>query len=91
MLSFASASLAEEDMAVTCSKCGGGRFELGSVSSSEPARQFTILHCAACGQSLGLPEIDAVRSALHEQQTTLNDLRHQLNEIRDRLEKLATG
>ena len=78
-------------MAVTCSKCGGGRFEIASVSSSEPPRQFTILHCSACGQALGLSEIDAIRTVLQEQQATLNELRHQLHDVREKLEKLANA
>src|SRR3954468_11339368 len=54
MLSSRSTCPAEEDMAVTCSKCGGVRFELDSVSSSDPAQQFRILNCSSCGQALGI-------------------------------------
>ena len=77
-------------MAVTCSKCGGGRFELGTVVGSDTVQRFEVLHCAACGHALGLSEIDAVRAVLREQQSTLNELRHQLTEVRDKLDKLAS-
>jgi hypothetical protein len=40
---------------------------------------------------LGLSEIEAVRAVLREQQSSLNELRHQLIEVRDRLTKLASS
>jgi hypothetical protein len=76
-------------MSVTCSKCGGGQFELASVTAAETTQQFQVLHCSACGQALGISEIDAMRHALREQQSALNDLKHQLHEVRDQIDKLA--
>lgn len=76
-------------MSVTCSKCGGSRFELGSVTAADTGRTFSVLHCTSCGHALGLSEIDAVRDVLREQQSSLNELRHQLNEVREKLAKLT--
>lgn len=75
-------------MTVICNKCGGARFELAQVSP-ENAQQFTILHCSACGQSLGISEIEAIRMVLREQQSSLNEMKSLLNDVREKLAKAA--
>lgn len=76
-------------MGVSCSKCGRGRFELSSVSAGGSAQPFTVLHCADCGQSLGISEIEPMRATLREQQSALDHLRRQLDEVREKLASLA--
>jgi transcription elongation factor Elf1 len=73
-------------MTVACNKCGGSRFELAQVSL-ENTQQCTILHCTACGQSLGISEIEAIRMILREQQSSLNELKSLLNDVREKLGK----
>jgi transcription elongation factor Elf1 len=72
----------------SCAKCGGERFETATVTADNGTHTITLLHCARCGQALGICEADVLLDALREQQAHLDALRAQLTEVAGALRKL---
>jgi transposase-like protein len=76
-------------MAVTCNKCGNGRFEMSGVILEGSAETVAVLRCADCGQTFGVSDGQSLRAALDEQQAVLNNLSRQMSEMREMLHKLS--